>query len=174
MKKGDKVLLPANEKEGWPEEKGTVVEVSDKVVTVQVDKEYIKEDDDDGLRECLPGDVKPLKTSKKKPINQVTTKTNKKMKTPAKKSAKSVSATAKKAAKGAAKKTAKKAAKKVAKKVAKKTASRPAAKRSDTALTRKEAAAKLKISIYAVDQALLKKELKSLEESDVMKYKKTH
>lgn len=165
MKKGDKVLLPANEKEGWPEEKGTVVEVSDNVITVQVDKKYIVEDDDDGLRECLLGDVKPLKASKKKPINQVTTKTNKKMKTPAKKSTKSVSATAKKAAKGAAKKTAKKAAKKAV--------SRPAAKRSGTVLTRKEAAAKLKISIYAVDQALLKKELKSLEESDVMKYKKT-
>lgn len=161
-KVGDKVWLPANPKEGWPDEFGKVIDIDDKSATlgIQLDKKYITEKGDDGIRESGIDGVRPISEFKSNQVTskQVTKTKNKKvMKKVAKKSASKVS---KSNGKGA-KKTAKKAA-----------ANRPAAKRSDSALTRKEASEKLKISIYAVDQALLKKELKSLEEADVMKYKK--
>ena len=57
FKVGDKVLLPANKKEGWPEQKGKVIEFSGKYLNVKLDDEYLEDEDDDGIREVTVKDV---------------------------------------------------------------------------------------------------------------------
>lgn len=61
---GDRVILPANEEEGWTEERGTVIALNDQysasdprsinnhMIVVEIDEKYREEDDFDGLREC--------------------------------------------------------------------------------------------------------------------------
>lgn len=66
FKVGDRVILPANAEEGWPEERGEVIEVQDQaqwpgMLVVGVDEEYLGNDgdDDDGIREVHENDVQP-------------------------------------------------------------------------------------------------------------------
>lgn len=54
FEEGDKVVLKANKKEGWPRETGTVIEVCDQekypgMYGVEVDN--VSDPDDDGIRE---------------------------------------------------------------------------------------------------------------------------
>lgn len=51
LREGQRVILKANEKEGWPREEGVVEGIGRKWVTVRVDEKYRDEDDFDGLRE---------------------------------------------------------------------------------------------------------------------------
>jgi hypothetical protein len=52
---GKRVILLANEEEGWPEERGVVDGYSEdkSMVIITVDKKYRDEDDADGLREVI-------------------------------------------------------------------------------------------------------------------------
>lgn len=47
FKKGDRVVLPENELEGWARETGVVFSVKGFMVYVQVDKKYIEDPEDD-------------------------------------------------------------------------------------------------------------------------------
>lgn len=59
FKRGQRVILPANEEEGWEREEGTITDVNSKdMYIVQLDDKYIwwkspndPEDRDDGIRE---------------------------------------------------------------------------------------------------------------------------
>jgi hypothetical protein len=152
FKEGDKVWLPANKEEGWLDEVGTVIDVQKKknevIYGIQLDKKYITDKSDDGIREC--GDVKPVSEFKQSKSNKSTN--NLKTKAMAKSSKKSVKKTV----------------------TAKKTADRPAKKSVNAdSLTRGQASEILKISIYAVDQLLVNKKLKGLSKEQVLSYKKT-
>jgi len=150
LKKGDRVRLPKTKHN--PEDFGTVMknvnpkDGDDAEVLVKLDSDqeeyYIH------ITEMEPFKEKKKSNQSK---NKVSTKTKKQMK-----------------------KSAKKSAKKESKKAAKKSANRPAAKRAkaDGELTRKEAKGILKISVYAIDQALANKELKGLSKDQVLAYKK--
>jgi hypothetical protein len=49
---GQRVILKANRKEGWPEERGIFEGTSGRTTAVvQIDDEFIQGPDDDGLRE---------------------------------------------------------------------------------------------------------------------------
>jgi hypothetical protein len=145
FKEGDKVWLPANKEEGWVDEIGTVIDVQKKK------KEIIYGIQLDAKYYNSKIDDGIRETSEVKPVSKFN-----KLKT----KNKTIMA---------------KNAKKSIKKAAKKSVNRPAAKsvKAEGMLTRGQAAEKLKISIYAVDQLLNKKQLKSLTEVDVVKYKKT-
>lgn len=144
---GEKVRLPADE--DFPEQFGEVVCLKKNHAIVVLDKKYREGKHDDGQTEVDYSEIESIKSTKKSEKESSTTKTKNTMK-----------------------KSAKKSAKKVAKKsTEKKTANRPAAKR-DGDLTRGEAADLLKISIYAVDQALAKNKLKGLSKDQVMSFKK--
>lgn len=52
FKVGQRVILKANKREGWMEEKGKVIMVENRgMYLVKVDKTYCSEMDDDGIRE---------------------------------------------------------------------------------------------------------------------------
>lgn len=170
FKKGDKVWLPADDEN--PDEIGTVLEFDKKngVYGIQLDKKYIVDKGDDGIREVetdLPKPASQFKSNK----STNNSKTTKVMAKSTKKTGKQKNdETAKAAKKRTDDRPSVKAAKKAKNEVAKKAkATRPI----DAGLTRGEAAEKLKISIYAVDQLLAKKQLKSLAEAEVMKFKKS-
>jgi hypothetical protein len=56
---GQRVILKANKKEGWPEEQGYFIGMSGKnVAQVQVEPDDF--DDDDGLREVALSQIKPF------------------------------------------------------------------------------------------------------------------
>jgi len=59
---GDRVILKANKREGWPEERGEVEsdEVDNGTLMVRVDECYRGEDDGDGLREPTLNQLKRL------------------------------------------------------------------------------------------------------------------
>lgn len=60
FKIGDRVILPANEEEGWLEERGEVIEVENKdMYIVQIDNVYLRDSEDDGIREVHISDIKP-------------------------------------------------------------------------------------------------------------------
>jgi hypothetical protein len=63
-KAGDRVILKANKREGWPEERGEVESdvVENGTLLVRVDECYLGEDDGDGLREVGLNQLKPLNT----------------------------------------------------------------------------------------------------------------
>ena len=49
---GQRVILPANKEEDWPEEQGVIVEYEgDEMYIVEVDRKYLMDDEDDGIRE---------------------------------------------------------------------------------------------------------------------------
>jgi hypothetical protein len=59
FKEGQKVILLANEEEGWPEETGTVSAVEPKdMYVVDLDQKYIVDEDDDGVREVHASGMK--------------------------------------------------------------------------------------------------------------------
>lgn len=63
FKKGDRVILKANKREGWPEERAEVLGGPDNGAwMVRVDECYRSEDDGDGLREVELSQLKPLGT----------------------------------------------------------------------------------------------------------------
>lgn len=74
FKEGDRVILKANKKEGWPREAGVVLEdYGNGACMVEVDEKYRDEGDHDGLRDGVPyssmqlaGKKKKRKTKKKK------------------------------------------------------------------------------------------------------------
>ena len=50
---GDRVILPADPREGWTEQRAVVVEVQDRgMLTLRVDAPFLDGEDDDGLREA--------------------------------------------------------------------------------------------------------------------------
>lgn len=144
---GERVHLKADD--DLPEAFGIVVCLKKAHAIVILDKKYREDKHDDGATEVDYSDIEKIQSTKKE--NKVSTKTKKQMK-----------------------KSAKKSAKKESKKAIKKSANRPAAKRAkaDGELTRKEAKEILKISVYAIDQALANKELKGLSKDQVLAYKK--
>lgn len=64
LKEGDRIILKANKREGWPEERAEVEsgEVENGTLMVRVDECYREEDDGDGLREVTLSQVKRLDT----------------------------------------------------------------------------------------------------------------
>lgn len=62
FKPEDRVILKADEEEGWPEEKGTVLCTpgKDDVYVISVDDEYLIDGDDDGIREVSEDQLLPL------------------------------------------------------------------------------------------------------------------
>lgn len=57
FREGQRVILPANVEEGWPEERGTVLGGDDGVYVVRVDV-YGSAEDPDGLREVSEEDMR--------------------------------------------------------------------------------------------------------------------
>jgi len=53
FKEGDRVILPGDEDEGWEEEHGIIIEKERPLdmYIVQLDDEYVYDEDDDGIRE---------------------------------------------------------------------------------------------------------------------------
>lgn len=58
---GKRIVLLANEAEGWPREEGTLLGVENKgMLIVEVDDEFLDDDFDDGIREIHEDGVELL------------------------------------------------------------------------------------------------------------------
>ena len=86
FKEGDRVILKANKKEGWPREAGVVLEdYGNGACMVEVDEKYRDEGDHDGLRDGVPYSSMQLAGKKKKKRKTKKKKATKRKKRPSKK-----------------------------------------------------------------------------------------
>jgi hypothetical protein len=66
FKPGQRVILPADESEGWKREAGKVIECTRMTVLVQLDRRYYEPLYDDGLRELDPCDARADRSKKRR------------------------------------------------------------------------------------------------------------